>query len=281
MNIINPTKKFLKTLLLTGALSLPFTEVLEAQEKPALYGDVFTRYGSNSIISVDNIPDYMRTVPRDSYGYKKGELLIRDDFARTANRISLGGRAGGRFPISENSNLLLGLGLDFNFSDRKSYVNKRSIDDYSSPKITTNAKPTCETPSIADVYFCIHPAYLSNENGDFRLSVFSEIESKLSKDFAMGFGCEFHPEKVIAENGWWNGETLEKNNRYNLADLLVGSFYTSFKFASKLLDTPVFYSIDAGVNKIINKRITEDGRKLDINFNDLGWFVGLKLGTKF
>lgn len=124
-------------------------------------------------------------------------------------------------------------------------------------------------------YTYVHRDFSSNKNKYFRPSVYSELEGKLTKGFGLAFGCELYQEKIVLENGWkWSEGRLEKENRYNLADLIVIKPHISLKF----YEGSGSYSIDVGSTSLRGKRLTELGKKTDIKFRKNGWFVAFRIG---
>jgi len=274
--------KIFKTALLVGALSLPFFSNSNAQEKPRLYFDGSIKYEQNLVTRIDKVPLEMRTVPRFPYypWDDRDGLVIKENYFSPCERISLGAKFGGAFPINKNIDFILGLGLDYIFNAKKEFFNKRDVEDFSDEKTSNVEIATCEKPPVSDVYFSVHPAYIGKLNDIIRPVIFSELEIKASKNISLGIGAEIYNEKIVLENGWNRSGQTERNKTYELASMGVGKIYGSIKLNREAEKGTISYSIDFGLNKIFGKSITDFGKDMELKFKDNSWFVGFKVGQK-
>jgi len=280
---LSPIKKLIATSALTASLLLPTYVASKDMEKNGFSAEFSAGYSTKLVDKVANIPLEIRTVPKsqDDYSwYSPDTLIIKKDSIDLCNRISLGGKFGGKLAFNNTFGLVLGIGADLSFNDKIENIVKYDSSDVSDTKQTQPAA-SCEVEyKPIERYFSVRPAYLTERNNSLRLSIYSELEIKLAQGFLIGLGYEIAPEKIVAENGWTGTDGLKKRERYTLANLLTEKIYASLKSSAKNQNETVFYALDFGILRILKKDLTKIGKETRMTFNDREWFVGFRVGTR-
>lgn len=268
-------KKFrncIKTATAITLLSFPATVKAES----CLFYEVGSGYEENTIDRVDKIPLRIRNVPKhsnDFYAQDTNVAPIQRDYANLyghhnpiKTKIGIKGLLGRLIPS-------IGIGIDLPLITL----------DIARRNYTDNVGSEQRGDGAALTYYEVSTLFWPTSN-DIRLSIFSELELFVNTKFGVAIGYSLFKESLIAENGWDRYNKLEVKDRYDLADLVVGQPYISFRFHTERdSDKEGIYadiiSLNLGFKDVINTRKIGLGKDVDIRLDNKSLFAYLTIGA--
>jgi len=284
--ILNTGKRFLGTSLLIGSLVSPLSARNAQSQEPnkRYFFDLGIRYETSLINEIKNMPLKIRDVPKhpgDIDVPDENIAPIEDASIKLYDRISIGTKTGINLYPHNKFKIGLGFGLDldlnaplllgrFKYDDRKD-TRKRNY--------TTQPGTDKRGYNAALTYYQVHSTFGPNWNDCIIPSIYSEIEFRVTDKVGFALGCNIYKQTLTAENGWDRGNSLEPRKKYNLANLTIVKPCTSLRFYNE--KTEQYIALELGLFNLRTNKPTDIGKEININFNDLAVFGGIRMGSKF